>query len=262
MDSFCRDISGQKIDSMDTKSLMEFYESAKIDHIRSRKPISYPFQLTLTKHGQKITFSVLKKLGKGAFGIAFDARDPSQPAVSLVLKVTLNKADSKVTLNEIEALKKIGRLVAADEAHQIVVFKKVEGVSYHDFLQKVKQPHLLKYSKHQYDQLFLNFFMKYQFHHGDIRPANVIVTPNGDLELIDFGKSYAASQNPIILKQELQLEFQRSQVEYATEVPWYGRNLPHSSARQDINEHDAARKELQRWVEKEIKVQSDEASSS
>jgi serine/threonine protein kinase len=132
----------------------------------------------------------------------------------------MKEKDSKVFDKEIWALEKVGRLVSADKKNHAIAFKKVTGTSYHTALLSITEKRFQKFMKQQYDSLFLDFYKKYGFHHGDIRPENCIIDEKGDFQLIDFGNAYPASKDKQELIAQLHKEYDRSQKEYKLDIAW------------------------------------------
>lgn len=84
----------------------------------------------------------------------------------------------------------------------------------------INEKRFQKFMKEQYDGLFLDFYKKYGFHHGDIRPQNCIIDENGDFQLIDFGNAYPASTDKEELISQLHKEYDHSQKEYKLDIAW------------------------------------------
>jgi serine/threonine protein kinase len=181
----------------DLRTLKSAYENYKLNLIHTYEAvIELPLRITL-QNAKKSEYVLMKELGKGAFGRAFEAlqKGASKPVVIKVAHSRIPHAGDYMR-READVLQELGRTYEYDPKTQILVQEKIEGITLVEFLQtdgwqKTWDSFNLE---NQYFDLPMKFYRSTngKYIHGDIRPANVILQPNGELTLIDFDLSYFA----------------------------------------------------------------------
>jgi hypothetical protein len=175
---------------------LERFHSGKWNYIRfSETEIlaeKFPIEIKIGKRNCIIT----KELGRGGYGSAFSAYMKGVPQDHLVIKVLFpEKTDSRESFfNEIVALSQLKRLVVYDASQFVICQKKINGTPLDVVLSScIRGSEQEKYLSAKYVNLARLFYDKYGMIHGDVRPENVIVDENQNLELIDFGMTKSAT---------------------------------------------------------------------
>jgi WD40 repeat protein/predicted Ser/Thr protein kinase len=149
-------------------------------------------------------YRLIRPLGGGGFGKTFEADDRG---ASKVIKVLLQNNEKAVELfiQEADVLKRVKHPgipavepdayftftpPEASEPMHCLVMEKIHGVNLRDWMkQRGNRPVSQKQAIEWMIQLaeILEQVHKEQFFHRDIKPLNIMVKPNGQLVLIDFG---------------------------------------------------------------------------
>ncbi|GAB4276651.1 MAG: hypothetical protein Fur0025_01980 [Oscillatoriaceae cyanobacterium] len=147
-------------------------------------------------------YLVIQKLGEGGFGTTFAVSDTGTPKV---LKVLLNNYPKAVSLfqREAEVLQRLDHpgipkvepdgyftFEPGDNAEPLhcLVMEKIEGQNLQEWLlenQPISQKQAIDWLK-QLAQI-LHQVHEQQYFHRDIKPSNIMLKPDGQLVLIDFG---------------------------------------------------------------------------
>jgi len=158
----------------------------------------------------KNRYRVVRKMGKGGFGETFEVNDRGTPKVLKVLNLdnftNLASKQKAITLFQREAnvLKRLNHpsipkvdpkgyftlLNAANEPFHCLVMEKINGENLEEWLeQRGNQPITKKQAIDWLNQLVkvLEYLHHHRYFHRDIKPDNIILKPNGQLALIDFG---------------------------------------------------------------------------
>lgn len=195
------------------ETIMQDFEEKKLLALRSvSRTSAVPVPIRVTMGGQTIILT--KKLGSGGYGGTFDAHLASQPNLPLVLKIMHDSVRNvdHVLRREKRALLKLDRLVAFENKHKMILFKKIQGECLEDILMGDT-----KWRRHfvvEYEDLSHDFYIQTGLIHGDIRPANVIVDKDKKLHLIDFGMTFEAPRPESALKVALQEDQDKAKIEY------------------------------------------------
>jgi serine/threonine protein kinase len=170
--------------------------------------ISTP-QTSQTEHSIRVVgstkYHILDILGTGGQGTVFKVSNPHPekwPGLFLALKQfnydpkhPFSQRSSyqaeKRALEDMDAsiFRDKQRLLAFDDAKMSIVIPFVEGRNLKDVMASAKNSQEYMQFKAAYDLLASRFHRRFNRIHGDIRPLNVMVKPNGVLELVDFGMS-------------------------------------------------------------------------
>jgi len=185
-------------------------------------------------NGEKYT--VLEFLGSGAGGSAYRAQDTTGKDV-VVKFVSKFKVDNWYELfkREMEGLKITNRLIHADTNNKILIYKMIPGITFAKYLQQVLQNYYsgsgvsasekkdLLEKVHLYFSALKEFNDKYGLLHGDVRPLNTIIMPDGKMELIDFGLSEISplDQDEFAKRFRYQSDMSKLELYY-----WVSVNLP------------------------------------
>lgn len=157
-------------------------------------------------------YTVTKLLSdSGGFGVVYEVENPAgQPKILKVLKKDLNAASKAVTLFQQEALV-LGQIEHAGipkiESYvhhtlsngQIlhgIIMQKIEGINLEQWINQrhgrpIAQKRAIIWLRQLVEILALVHSKGYM--HRDIKPANVMLSPSGQLVLIDFGTAREAT---------------------------------------------------------------------
>jgi WD40 repeat protein len=157
-------------------------------------------------------YTVTKLLSdSGGFGVVYEAENPAgQPKILKILKQDLNEDSKAVSLFQQEAfvlgqiehagIPKIETYVhhTLENGKMLhgIVMQKIEGVNLEQWInQRGKQPIAQKRAIVWLRQLveILALVHSKGYFHRDIKPANVMLSPSGQLVLIDFGTAREAT---------------------------------------------------------------------
>ena len=151
-----------------------------------------PMGAKMTLEGDTLTFG--KYLGGGAYGKAYKLEEfiiNGKKRTDVVLKTLYN--ENPVEFNrELLGLSTTGNLVKAYPKEGFLLQKEIKGNTLQELIAEAMRnndQNLLSGYKSAYDKLADQFYKDYGLFHGDIRPPNVIVKPNGEMQLIDFGRT-------------------------------------------------------------------------
>lgn len=173
-------------------------------------------------------------MGSGRDGAAYKAtvKDGDDVVVKIV-KDQLAEEDSFE--KEIDGLKITKRLVHVDTENRILIFKLIPGITFAKYLAELAKKYNsesgvsdsefqeLVQKVRDYFSVMKQFSEKYGLIHGDVRPLNTIITPDGTMELIDLGScERVSSVNPADISQRFQLECDMSKLEL---YYWVSRSL-------------------------------------
>ncbi len=168
---------------------------------KSAPPLDLPPELA--NHPK---FRILKELGRGGMGVVYKAEH------SIMEKAVALKVITKSLVAHPEALERFHREVRAaaklDHPHivraldadcagdlHLLVMEFVEGVSLFQAVQK-KGPLPIPHACHYLRQaaLGLQFAHEQGMVHRDIKPHNLMLTPRGQVKILDFGLARLASE--------------------------------------------------------------------
>jgi len=157
-------------------------------------------------------YTVTKLLSdSGGFGVVYEAENPAgQPKILKVLKQDLNEDSKAVSLFQQEALV-LGQIehagipkIESYVHHTLengttlhgIIMQKIEGVNLEQWInqrngQPIAQKRAIVWLKQLVEILALVHSKGY--FHRDIKPANVMLSPSGQLVLIDFGTAREAT---------------------------------------------------------------------
>ncbi len=151
-------------------------------------------------------YRILKELGRGGMGVVYQAEQTMmdrQVAVKVISKALLEHPDALERFHrEVRAAAKLTHpnIVIAHDAERVgdlhmLVMEYVEGQSLAQVLQR-KGPLAVAHACHFARQAALG--LQHAFEHGmvhrDIKPHNLMLTPKGQVKILDFGLAKVASE--------------------------------------------------------------------
>ena len=151
------------------------------------------------------TYKIIESIGSGGGGEIYKAYHTHLDcyvAVKLIKDNIKGKLDDRA---EADILKKIKHsylpqvydFVITDEGDVYTVMEFIEGSSFQELINKGKkftQSQILKYSKQICDALSYLHSRKPAIVHSDIKPANIMLTPEDNICIIDFNISSVLSE--------------------------------------------------------------------
>jgi serine/threonine protein kinase len=146
------------------------------------------------------TYSDLKMLGKGSYGVvvsAFSERLNKKIAIKKVTPVAKHVQDAKHVLREVRLLRYLGRheniisledLIFRDQSDELYIVMELMDSDLHHIIQS-KQPLTEQHFQHFMYQLFsgLKYLHDNRIIHRDLKPGNLLVTRDCKLRITDFG---------------------------------------------------------------------------
>ncbi|MDR1320321.1 MAG: protein kinase [Gracilibacteraceae bacterium] len=158
------------------------------------------------------TYRVESELGSGGGGIVYKAWHTRLQKYVVIKELKGGSAsDTETQRNEVEALKNVKSAFLpqvfdflSENGRIFTVIEFVEGESLDKLLergQKFTQPQVVKW----YDQLVsaLEAIHKQNVCHRDIKPANIMLTPGGDVCLIDFNAALVSGNDARLISRSL-----------------------------------------------------------
>ena len=158
------------------------------------------------------TFRIESELGVGGSGSVYKAWHSRLQKFVVIKEVKHSSADgNEIRRNEVEALKNVKNAYLpqvfdflADDNRSFSVMEFIEGESFDKLLkrgQKYSQAQVRKW----YGQLAsaLEAIHKQNIYHRDIKPANVMLTPGGDVCLIDFNAALVGGNDSKLINRSL-----------------------------------------------------------
>ncbi len=159
-------------------------------------------------------YRVIQRLGKGGFGQTFEVEDVRREGIKKVLKILLTDYEKAICLfqREAEVLKKLNHQgipkVEADGYFQLchlksekplhcLVMEKIEGINLKEWLssrhhQPLSQNQAIAWLKQLAE--ILQQVHQSNYFHRDIKPSNIMLRPDNQLVLIDFGAVREATE--------------------------------------------------------------------
>ena len=203
--------------SFEPNYLLDNYNATKIEYLRCSQSKNVGVYLPVIIKVANWDFVITEELGRGGYGVTYDGYVKGIPHDKLVLKL-LFTSDQNVQnsfYNEITALNVLKRLMVYDASLLVICYRKVIGMPLDLLLEEHglgSQMERLIYSK--YAKLSDDFYQNTRLVHGDIRPQNIIMDPNQNLQLIDFGMTKSGSRHGSSLQLHLEADYSKSMNEY------------------------------------------------
>ncbi len=158
-------------------------------------------------------YRVIKRLDKGGFGQTFEVEDTCRGGTRKVLKVLHIDCDKAICLfqREAEVLKQLNYqgiprvesdgyfkidLVNSNKPLHCLVMEKIEGSNLRDWLNQNNKPITQQQACDWLKQIteILNKIHQHNYFHRDIKPSNIMLQPDNQLVLIDFGAVREATE--------------------------------------------------------------------
>lgn len=157
-------------------------------------------------------YELIRQTGKGASSVVYLAQDKKLDricAVKIVNKNTYaNKIAAQESLNEANKMKLLAHIsipqlydIFDDEDRLCIVMEFIEGKTLNEIIKSMTRPldeyTIIQWSKQLCRVLFYLHTLKPPRIFRDLKPANIILQPNGVIKLIDFGtmKNYDDSRS-------------------------------------------------------------------
>ena len=157
-------------------------------------------------------YKLIRQTGKGASSVVYLAQDKKLDricAVKIVNKNTYaNKIAAQESLNEANKMKLLAHIsipqlydIFDDEDRLCIVMEFIEGKTLNEIIKSMTRPldeyTIIQWSKQLCRVLFYLHTLKPPRIFRDLKPANIILQPNGVIKLIDFGtmKNYDDSRS-------------------------------------------------------------------
>lgn len=154
------------------------------------------------------TYDILEKLGEGSGGIVYKAYHKRLRQEVVLKKVKSDRAVSAVDRHEVDILKKLHHSYLP----QVFDFLEMDGAVYtvmsyirgKSFAQLIKEGHtftqkqIIRWGMQLSSALNCLHSQEPPVIHGDIKPANIMLTPEGDICLIDFNISFYLDHTAVL----------------------------------------------------------------
>jgi serine/threonine protein kinase len=190
-------------------------------------------------------YSILELLGHGFGGVAYRAQD--NHGENVVFKFSRpHNASNPYDLFERESknLQLTNRFIYADQENRILIFKMIPGITYAKYLSNILQKFTesglsdieyadLQDKVHLYNSALKDFHSKYGLVHGDVRPLNAIITPDGKMELIDLANSEVSSADPIVFSEQMRFQYGMARLELFYWASWSLRHFRRNTITDD-----------------------------
>ena len=151
------------------------------------------------------TYAILDVIGQGGFGEVFSAWHMRLNEKVVLKKVSVDQPTSVSGKHEVELLKRVKHMYLpkiydvfdADKALYLVT-DFIPGKSFADYLKegrRFEEKYVLIWAKQLADAVGYLHNMQPPIIHSDIKPGNIMLTPDGDICLIDFNISAILDKN-------------------------------------------------------------------
>lgn len=177
-------------------------------------------------------YSILELLGHGNGGVAYRAKDNNGENVVFKFARPYDVNDPyDLFERETKNLQRTDRFIYADQENRILIFKMIPGITYAEYLSNIFKKFTesglsdieyedLRKKVHLYNSALKDFHAKYGLLHGDVRPLNAIITPDGKMELIDLGNSEVSSVDPIVFSEQMRSQYAMGKLELFYWASW------------------------------------------
>ncbi|GEM_PF-2105837 len=167
---------------------------------------SLRFALTLRDPGARVAqYRIRGVIGHGGFGVVYEAEDMQRHGLVVALKETFDPESIRSFANEFRVLQQLNHpnlphyyAMFEAEGNGFLVMEYIPGQSLDDVLSRRPGPLLesqvMGYALQICDALIYLHSQQPPIIHGDIKPANIRLTPEGLVKLVDFGLLKEGSQ--------------------------------------------------------------------
>ncbi len=154
------------------------------------------------------TYTILEPLGSGSGGTVFKAYHNRLEQMVVLKRLNNPKNSSLDRRKEVDILKNLKHsylpqvldfIETEDEVYTVMSF--IEGKSFLQLLKegpRFSRQELLKWGMQICSALNYLHTQKIPIIHGDIKPANIMLSPEGDICLIDFNISFYLDENTVL----------------------------------------------------------------
>lgn len=175
--------------SMKIENITNSNKHDLIQRIRTN-PQNYGIEITVTSTGQKLSFSINRKLGEGGFGIVFELQKIGTEEI-MVLKISLlnddTSSDKEGVITESLKIPKICKALYQGVNDVDFVIYRYLGSEISRYVSNINRAEdVLTMFKQLYDQIYnLNFNNQF---HNDVKKENTVIADDThNLYLIDYG---------------------------------------------------------------------------
>ena len=175
-----------------------------------------PGELTGTKLGKYV---IREKLGRGGKGVVFKVLDTLEESTKAIKMVPPIIADSPLAFKDLkQEIRIAARIIHPNvvkvldlgeyDGHFFIVMEYIEGKNLEQLLAESKSSKIKETEVMDIMQKIAHGLLeihKSNVIHRDIKPANIMVTPGGQVKILDFGISYQVTKSMTVLVGEHQL---------------------------------------------------------
>lgn len=189
--------NGDELSSLVSPAVSELILTAERSFIKSKRP----GELIGTQLGK---YAIREKLGRGGKGVVFKVQDTLEESTKAIKMVPPSISDSPLAFKDLkQELKIAARIIHPNvvkvlgleeyDGHFFIVMEYIEGKNLEQLLaeseeRKLKEPGVIDIMQKMAQGLLE--VHKNKVIHRDIKPANIMVTPGGQVKILDFGISY------------------------------------------------------------------------
>jgi formylglycine-generating enzyme required for sulfatase activity len=186
-----------ELSSLVSPAVSELILTAERSFIKFKKP----GELIGTKLGK---YEIREKLGRGGKGVVFKVLDTLEESTKAIKMVPPSISDSSLAFNDLkQELKTAARIIHPNvvkvlgleeyDGHFFIVMEYIQGKNLEQLLaeskeRKLKETEIIDIMQQMAQGLLETH--KNNIIHRDIKPANIMVTPGGQVKILDFGISY------------------------------------------------------------------------
>ena len=154
------------------------------------------------------TYEILGYLGSGSGGVIYKAYHKRLQKEVVLKKIKRKSRDARINRNEVDILKNLNHMYLPQvvdffeengEIYTAMSF--IPGRSLKELMEERRQfsqRQLIRWAMQLCSALNYLHTQTPPIIHGDIKPANIMVTPRGDVCLIDFNVSFAVNGNTVL----------------------------------------------------------------
>ena len=154
------------------------------------------------------TYTILEKLGEGSGGIVYKAYHKRLQKEVVIKKLRKKSADMQMNRQEADILKNLNHMYLPQvldfltEGNDLyTVMSYIPGRSVKELLEEgyvFRQNQLIRWGMQLCSALNYLHSQKPSVIHGDIKPANIMLTPEGNICLIDFNISFFLDDTTVL----------------------------------------------------------------
>ncbi len=144
-------------------------------------------------------FRILREIGRGGMGVVYLAEDlrlQRKVALKFLKNIHLNQSAYKKILEEARQAARINHPgivtiydVVQTKEYQFIVMEYIEGRSLSSFMNTHRVSFQIAFRIAKQLVQIIAFAHSQNLIHGDLKPNNIMITPDGNVKLLDFGLS-------------------------------------------------------------------------